>query len=387
MQTSTVYKDFCNFVRSLYPQTEIIPLHEPFLIGNEKKFVSDAIESSFVSSVGQYVDKFENQISKFTKCKYAIATVNGTSALHVSLQIVGAKKNTEVVTQSLTFAATCNAISYCGASPTFIDINLTSLGMCPVKLEEFFVSKCKRNKSGKLYNKETKREVVACLPVHTYGHPSDILNIKKICKRFNIPIIEDAAESIGSFYDKIHTGNFGVMGCLSFNGNKTITTGGGGMIITNNKKFAKKAKHITTTARKVNKWFIEHDQIGYNYRMPNINAAIGLGQIQKIRKLIAQKRKLARKYILWGKKYDISFFQERDLARSNYWLNTIIAKDKDDRDKLLEVTNKNNILTRPAWTPMHLMRIYKNSYECDLSNTEWIFDRLVNVPSSVTGLK
>lgn len=383
MQKSIIFDDFILLVKNLFPNKNMIPLHEPLFIGLEKKYLVDCLNSTFVSSIGSYVSEFENSIKKYTGSKYAVATVNGTSALHIALKVCGVSKGTEVLTQSLTFVATCNAISYCGAKPVFIDVNKHNLSMCPISLENFLLKNTEIDKYGRCINKVTKNIISACLPVHTYGLVADVKEINRICNLYHVNLVEDAAESLGSFKDGVHTGNDGKMSAISFNGNKILTTGGGGMILTNDSKLADQARHLTTTARIKNTSNIEHSDIGYNYRMPNINAALGLGQVTNLHQFVKSKRLLAKKYQLWGNKNSIEFLTEAKGTKSNYWLNTIMLKDNEERDYFLDLSNRNNINSRPAWTPMHMQDIYKDCFYENLENTEWSFQRVVNVPSSV----
>ena len=383
MQKYTIYKKFIELIREIYSSKDFIPSHEPIFVGNEKKYLIDVIDSSYVSSSGKYIENFEKKIRDFTKSKYAIATVNGTSALHASLKVLGVEENTEVITQSFTFIATCNAIDYCGAHPVFLDISRETLSLSAEALGNFLDYNCFVDDDGNCINKSTKRKISACMPMHSFGFPAEITKIKKLCNMYNIPLIEDAAESLGSFYQSKHTGNFGDIASLSFNGNKIITTGGGGMIITNNKKLFNKAKHIISTSRKKHKWMIEHDDIGYNYRMPNINAALGLAQIENINQYLNIKREIAGIYIDWGLKNDCRFFEEPINSSSNYWLNTMITESAIERDRFLRFTNSQNINTRTAWTPMHKLKMYEKCQKFNLKNTDWAFERIVNVPSSV----
>tara|TARA_A100001015_G_scaffold315080_1_gene426032 strand:- start:937 stop:2097 length:1161 start_codon:yes stop_codon:yes gene_type:complete len=372
-----------NLIRSIYKNKKFIPLHEPRFIGNEKKYLNECVNSTFVSSVGKFVEKFEKKITKYTGAKYAIATVNGTSALHISLKLAGVKKNTEVITQPLTFVATCNAISYCNAEPIFIDVDKNTMGLSPLALENFL----KRHtfiKNKKCYNKKTKKVIKACVPMHSYGHPCLIDKIKKICDKNFIFLIEDAAESLGSRYKNKHAGTFGELGIISFNGNKIITAGGGGCIITNNVDLAIKAKHLTTTAKINHKWDFKHDEVGYNYRMPNINAALLIAQLEKLDEFIINKRNLANKYKQFFKNTNYIFFKEPKYCKSNYWLNSIIFKNKILRNQFLEQTNANNVMTRPVWILMNKLPMFKNAQSDNLINSKWLEDRVVNIPSSVT---
>ncbi len=377
-----MYEEVINFIRELYKTDGFIPLHAPVFRGNEEKYVLDAIRSTFVSSVGVYVRKFEEKIAEYTGAKHAIATVNGTSALHVALLLSGVSPGDEVITQPLTFVATCNAIKYCGAEPVFVDVSLKTLGMCPDSLESF-LNEFADLRGEYAYNKRTGRRIKACVPVHVFGHPVEIDKIIEICKRYNIDVIEDSAESLGSFYKNKHTGTFGKFGILSFNGNKIITTGGGGMILTNDEELAKKAKHITTTAKVPHTYEYFHDEVGYNYRMPNINAALGVAQLEQLENFLKIKMKIAQEYKIFFDKKGINFFTEPKDCRSNYWLNAIILESKKQRDEFLEITNKNSIQTRPVWTLMYKLPMYKNYFKVDTPNAEYIEERLVNIPSGV----
>ena len=375
--------DFVNFVRDLYGTRDFIPLHAPKFCGNEKKYLLETIDSTFVSSVGKFVDEFESRVSEYVGSKYAIATVNGSAALHISLKLSGVEENTEVITQSLTFVATCNAIRYCGARPILLDVNKKTLGLCPKSLEDFLEEHCELRNDGFCWNKSSNRRIVACVPMHTFGFPVQLDEIKLICDRYNIILVEDAAESLGSLYKGCHTGNIGKLSILSFNGNKILTTGGGGMILTNDSELAIHAKHITTTARLSNSLTFEHDEIGYNYRLPNLNAALGVAQMEMLESYLDNKRSTARKYQDWGNHHGMHFVKEPKDTRSNYWLNVAVTEDQKQRDYMIEFTNKNNIMTRPVWTPMHKLAINNDSQKKSMKNTEWLFDRLVNVPSSV----
>jgi aminotransferase in exopolysaccharide biosynthesis len=372
-----------NFIKSIYDKNKFIPLHEPKFIGNEKKYLSECIDSTFVSSVGKFVDEFEEKIAKYTGAKYAVATTNGTLALHISLILAGVDKDSEVITQPLTFVATCNAISYCSSKPIFIDVDRDTMGLSPSALKSFL----KNNttvKNKQCINKKTNKIIKACVPMHSYGHPCRIDEIKEICNEYCIFLIEDAAESIGSSYKNRHTGTFGRLGVISFNGNKIITAGGGGCILTNNKVLAKKAKHLTTTAKVPHKWDFNHDMVGYNYRMPNLNAALLVAQLEKLNDFIANKRKLANKYEVFFESTDYNFFKESKDSKSNYWLNSIILKNRIHRDKFLKETNSKGVMTRPIWKLMHKLQMFKDAQCDDLKNSKWLEERVVNIPSSVT---
>ncbi len=376
---------FISHVREIYSTDDFIPLHEPKFIGNEKKYIADTIDTTFVSTAGEYVEEFEKRITEFVMTKSAIATVNGTSALHIALLISDVAPGDLVITQSFTFVATCNAIKYCGADPVFVDIDDSTLGLCPSELEEYFNENTEFKEEACIH-KGSGRRIKACVPMHTFGNPANIKEIKRICKLFNVQLIEDSAESLGSTSHGQHTGTFGELGILSFNGNKIITTSGGGMILTNSEELASKAKHITTTAKEPHRWEYMHNMVGYNFRMPNLNAALGCAQIENLLYFIKNKRKLADIYSSWCNENDICFFQESEPSKSNYWLNALIFKDNEERQGFLEVTNNNGIMTRPPWIPMHQLDMYNNCYSGPLNNTERLSERLVNIPSSVTNL-
>ncbi len=372
-----------NFIKNIYRNKKFIPLHEPRFLGNEKTYVNECIETTFVSTVGKFVSAFEEKIAKYTGSKFAIATNNGTSALHVSLILAGLDRDSEVITQPLTFVATCNAISYCNANPIFIDVDRDTMGLSPSSLR-IFLEKNTTIKNNQCINNKTKKVIKVCLPMHTYGHPCRIEEIKKICEEYHIFLIEDAAESIGSLYKNKHTGTFGQLGTMSFNGNKIITAGGGGCIITDNEVLANKAKHLTTTAKVYHEWEFNHDILGFNYRMPNLNAALLVAQLEKINDFIKNKRSLADKYKAFFESVNYNFFKEPEDSKSNYWLNCLILKDKIQRDQFLQETNANGIMTRPTWTLMNKLPMYREAECYDLKNSEWLEDRIVNIPSSVT---
>jgi perosamine synthetase len=378
-----MFKDFVNFVQELYGTTDFIPLHAPSFQGNEKKNLLETIDSTFVSSVGEFVKSFECKVEEYTGAKHAISTVNGTAALHIALKLAGVKSNTEVITQSLTFVASCNAIRYCGARPLFVDVDKYTLGLSANSLEEFLQYNSEVRDDGCCWNKISNNKISACLPMHTFGLPVDLDRIKNICDQYRIPLVEDAAESLGSFYKDNHTGIVGRTAAISFNGNKIITTGGGGMILTNDSELAKRAKHITTTAKIPHQWEFVHDEVGYNYRLPNLNAALGVAQMEMLPKFLENKRKIANQYQMWGRNHGMEFITESANTCSNYWLNTALMQDKKHRDKMLEITNSNKVMTRPVWTPMHCLKINEDCEKYEMGNTEWLSERLINVPSSV----
>ena len=375
-------KELVSFVRNQYGTKDFIPLHAPRFEGKEKEYLLDTIDSTFVSTVGAYVTKFEEKVAQYTGSKYAVATVNGTSALHVGLLVAGVQRDDEVITQSLTFVATCNAIRYCGAEPVFVDVERETLGMSPDSILDF-LDRFAEMRDGLCWNKQTNRVIRACVPMHNFGHPVRIHDIQKICQNYNIQLVEDAAESLGSFYEKIHTGRFGSLAAISFNGNKIITTGGGGMVITDDQVIYKRVKHITTTAKVDHPWLFMHDDLGFNYRLPNLNAALGCAQMELLSNYLERKRALAERYANWFSDKGYEFILEPEKTKANYWINAFLVNDRKERDKLLKYTNNNKVMTRPAWTPMHTLKMFKDNLKVDLSNTEWLESRLVNIPSSV----
>lgn len=444
-----VFQPVIDFIRSLYPDRETIPLHEPYFGGNEKKYLIDCIDSTYVSSVGKYVDRFEEMICEFTGAKYAVATVNGTAALHAALLMAGVQRNDLVITQPLTFIATCNAIAYCGAEPVFIDIDRHTLGLSAGALENwladnvvlaefdgtlqcFYLPQMGTNEGARIFTnvnsqgsegervgRQTKgaepitkpvnqnkpsqpssesfvricdpsfvnisglKRISACVPMHTFGHPCEIDRIVEICGRYHIPVVEDSAESIGSYYKGRHTGTSGLLGILSFNGNKTITTGGGGMILTNEDDLGRLAKHLTTTAKVLHAWEFLHDMTGFNYRLPNVNAALGCAQMEMLPQILSRKREIAQRYHTFFDKYsEMTLISEPDHAISNYWLNAILLPNSELRDGFLEESKRSGIMSRPAWTLMNKLNMYSSCLAGELPRAMDIASRLVNLPSS-----
>lgn len=376
-------QDIVDFIQKTFDTKEFIPLHEPRFIGNEKEYLNDCIDSTFVSSVGKYVDKFEEEFAKKVGSKFAIATVNGTSALHISLLLADVKAEDEVLTQPLTFIATCNAITYIGAKPVFVDVDLDTMGLSPKSLDEFLKANCEIVDE-KCRNKTTGKTIKACVPMHTFGHACKIEDIKNICDEWHIALVEDSAESLGSYYKEKHTGTFGKLGAFSFNGNKIITSGGGGVIVTDDEDLAKQAKHLTTTAKIPHKWEYVHDEIGFNYRMPNLNAALLVAQLEQLDIFIENKRELALKYEEFFKSDDeIDFMKEPIGSKSNYWLQAVIVKSVENRDTFLEFTNKNGIMTRPVWKLMNELDMFKDCQSSDLTNSKYLEERVINITSSV----
>jgi len=378
----TELKQLVSFIQQHYQITEFLPLHEPRFDQREKDLVMDCIDSTFVSSVGKYVDEFEKRLAAFTGAKYAIATVNGTSALHIALLLAGVERETEVITQALSFIATCNVISYCGAEPVFVDVDKQTLGLSAESFQAF-LNKYAEIKDQQCFNKQTNKRIAACVPMHTFGHPCEIDKNQAICEQWHIPLVEDAAESLGSYYKNQHTGTFGKLAAISFNGNKIVTAGGGGVILTNDEQLAKKAKYITTTAKVPHKWEFNHDQIGYNYRMPNLNAALLCAQLDKLEGFIENKRETAESYQAWCQQNNITFITEPTNAKSNYWLNALLLADKTEQQMFLEYANAQGVMTRPVWTLLNQLPMFKHCFTMPQTNAQWLADRLVNIPSSV----
>ncbi len=377
-----MYNNLIEFIREWYQSKDFIPLHEPRFKKIDKKYVLDAIDSTFVSSVGEYVNRFEKQLASYLGVKYAVVTVNGTAALQVALRLAGVEPCDEVITQPLTFVATVNAIAHNNAAPVFVDVNKNTLGLCPDALGKF-LGRNAQKRGAKTYNKNTGQKISAIVPMHTFGHPCQMDQIMELANHWDIPVVEDAAEALGSRIANKQCGTFGELGILSFNGNKTITSGGGGAIITNDRDIAMRAKHLTTTAKIDHPWEFMHDEIGYNYRMPNLNAALACAQLEQLDNILNDKRKLAIAYnhffkqISWGQ-----FINEPYECTSNYWLNAVIVSDKKRRDDLLEKTNESGIMTRPVWRLMPDLHMYKDCQKGNLKNARWLADRIVNLPSS-----
>jgi perosamine synthetase len=378
-----MYSNFVKFVQELYNTKEFIPLHEPRFLGNEKKYLNDCIDSTFVSSVGKYVEIFEKEFAKKIGSKYAVATVNGTSALHIALILANVTSSDEVITQPLTFIATCNAISYIGAKPIFVDVDLDTMGLSPELLELFLTDNCVVV-DDQCINKTTNKIIKACVPMHTFGLPCRIDELQQICEKWHISLVEDAAESLGSYYKDKHTGTFGRLGIFSFNGNKIVTSGGGGAIVTDDAALAKRAKHLTTTAKIPHKWDHVHDEIGYNYRMPNLNAALLVAQLEQLDMFVEQKRDLALAYENFFDSYEgIDFITEMKNSKSNYWLQAIILKESDKRETFLQYTNSNGVMTRPIWKLMSELDMFKDCQSTELKNAKYLQERVVNISSSV----
>ncbi len=366
----------------MYQKPEgFIPLHAPQFGGNEKKYLEKTIDSTFVSSVGPFVDRFEQMIQEYTGAKYAIAVVNGTAALHMGLMLAGTERGDLVITQALSFIATCNAISYIGAEPCFVDVDPKNLGLSVDALKQFLQKV--EIKNGKAIHLPSGKKIAACVPMHTFGLPTEIDKIVALCSEYGIPVVEDAAESLGSIYKEKHTGTFGKIGTYSFNGNKTITCGGGGIIVTNDSAIGKMAKHLTTQSKVPHRWEFVHDHIGYNYRCPNLNAALACAQMEQLEGFIENKRETAHHYEEFFAESNIGFVSEPKESRSNYWLNAVLLSSAAERDHFLQETNDNEVMTRPVWELMQRLPMFRDCIHDDLTNSIDIASRLVNIPSSV----
>ncbi len=378
---NTQWLEFADNVKQFYGK-EFVPLHEPTFNDKEVEYVTDCVKTGWVSSVGAYVNRFEEDLAKFVGVKRAVAVVNGTAALHIALKVAGVKAEDEVLMPSLTFIATANAVSYLGAVPHFIDVSLNTLGVDADKLQ-IYLEKIGKLQNNQLYNRETGRRISALVPMHTFGHAVDVEGLLKVCEMYNLTLVEDAAESLGSYYKGKHTGGFGKVSALSFNGNKIMTTGGGGAIVTNDDAIADYAKHLTTTAKVPHRWAYEHDEIGFNYRMPNLNAALGCAQLEKMPMFTQQKRELTKQYEQWVVNLDgVHLFKEPANTRSNYWLQTILLDEQFNRDEVLGFLNEQGVMSRPIWTPMHHLAIYQNCPKSDLSVTEQLNRSVINIPST-----
>ena len=377
------YSKLISFIKGVYGTSDFVPLSVPKFIGNEKKYLEECVDTTFVSSVGKFVDRFEEMVAEYTGAKKAVVCVSGTNALHMAMMLVGVERDDEVLTQALTFIATCNAISYIGAHPVFIDVDRDTMGLSPNSVKAWLEANAEI-KNGVCYNKSTGRRIKCCVPMHTFGHPVHIDELVAVCEEWYIELVEDAAESIGSFYKGRHTGTFGKVGAISFNGNKTITTGGGGMLLFMDEELGSLAKHLTTQAKIPHRWEFRHDHIAYNYRMPNINAALGCAQMEYLEEFVLNKRETAAKYAEFFKDVEnVDLFMEPADCRANYWLNAVILKDKEAQLDFLQQTNDNGVMTRPIWELMSRLSMFENSQNDGLENTDWFADRVVNIPSSV----
>lgn len=377
-----MYQQLIEFIRDHYQTTAFIPLHAPIFNGQERNYVLETIDSTFVSSVGAFVDRFEQEVAAYTNSPKAVATVNGTAALHIALKFAGVENNDLVITQPLTFVATCNAIAYCCAEPVFVDVDRHTLSLSPQAMLAWLEEYAVIDDQGNCRHRDSQRIIRACLPMHTFGHPADIEGIIQVCEKWHIALVEDAAESLGSLYKGKHTGTFGLLGTLSFNGNKIITTGGGGMILTN-ETLGQRAKHITTTAKQPHPYEFVHDELGYNYRLPNLNAALGCAQLEQLEAFVAEKRALAQAYADLLAHSSLQFVVEPEHCRSNYWLNAVICENQQQRDELLKVTNEAGVMSRPIWQLMNQLPMYCHALKGEIPNAEWLAQRVVNLPSSI----
>ncbi|MBE8557307.1 MULTISPECIES: LegC family aminotransferase [Vibrio] len=374
------------FVRDTYRTDEFIPLHAPTFNGNEKAYVMETIDSTFVSSVGKFVDDFERKIEAYTGTAKAVATVNGTAALHAALYMADVQRGDLVITQALTFVATCNALYHMGAEPIFVDVSPVSLGLCPKAVDAFLSEHAEITEAGCIH-RQTGKRIKAVVPMHTFGHPVELDELVAVCLKWNLVLVEDAAESLGSFYKGKHTGTVGDVSAVSFNGNKIITTGGGGMVLCKTEELGARTKHVTTTAKVPHPYEFFHDEPGFNYRMPNLNAALGCAQMEVIEQYLKQKRQLAKCYENLFSGTDFQFVTEPDYAESNYWLNAIICPDKKSREEILAGTNSAGVMTRPIWQLMHRLPMFENAMRGDLTYSEFIEAHLINLPSTPVEIK
>lgn len=380
-----IARDIVDRLRSMLPAGRPLALHEPLFGGNEWRYVKECIDTGWVSSVGSYVDRFERDLARYTGARAAVATVNGTAALHIALNMAGVEAGDEVLVPALTFVATANAVSHCGAHPHFVEVSEKSLGLDPHRLRSHLEALCERGERGCL-NRETGRRIAAVVPMHTFGHPVEMTPLMALCEEYGIAMVEDAAESLGSLYNGLHTGTFGKVGALSFNGNKIITSGAGGALLSNDEALARRAKHLTTTAKLPHAWEFVHDEVAYNYRLPNLNAALGVAQLERIEEFVARKRRLAAAYQeLFADLPGVIPFHEPEGARSNYWLNCLLLDraDGEMRDAVLRATHEEGLLTRPAWRLMHRLPIYGHCPRMELPVAEDLEARIVCLPSSV----
>jgi len=379
-----LHEQIIKFIQNQFNTKGIVPLHEPYFNGNEKEYLLDCIDSTYVSSVGPYVDKFELMMALKSQTSKAIAVVNGTAGIQVALKLSGVSYGDEVITQALTFIATANAISYLGASPIFLDVDVDTMGLSPIAVSEFLENHGEL-RNGVCFNKKTNNKIAACLPMHTFGFPVHIEKLIEICDRWNIPIVEDAAESLGSEYNGKSTGSFGKFGVFSFNGNKIVTCGGGGAIVTNDTKLGISAKHLTTTAKVSHPFEYIHDEIGYNFRMPNLNAALACAQLEQLDSFLDNKRILALEYKSFFDAMGIHFRTELPNTKANYWLMCVELENRRDRDSFLKETNDNKVMTRPIWQLLFKLPMYEGCHRDAQKNAKYLEDRIVNIPSSVRG--
>jgi aminotransferase in exopolysaccharide biosynthesis len=377
-----MFSEVIGFIKDKFGTNDFIPLHAPVFSGNERAYLMDTIDSTFVSSVGAYVEQAEKMITEISQTRSAVAVVNGTSGLQIAMQLAGVSRGDEVLTQALTFVATANAINYIGAEPVFLDVDLDTMGLSAKAVAEYLEEFCEKRDEG-TYNKVTQRKISAVVPMHTFGFPVHLDALMSICTEWNIPLVEDAAESLGSYYKGTHTGSFGQLGVFSFNGNKIVTCGGGGMIVTKLEELGKLGKHLTTTAKVPHPYEYVHDQLGYNYRMPNLNAALVCAQLEQLRTFLANKRILANDYAIFFDKLGIKFRKELEDTQANYWLMCVELENIEERNAFLKATNDAKTMTRPIWQLMYRLPMYKHCYRDSQKNAEYLEERIVNIPSSV----
>jgi aminotransferase in exopolysaccharide biosynthesis len=376
------YQETIKFIQDKFNTKDFIPLHAPVFKGNERKYVMDTLDSTFVSSVGAYVDLAENMMTEISQTQKAVAVVNGTAGLQIALQLAGVNRGDEVITQALTFVATANAIFHNGAEPVFLDVDYETMGLSPKAVSDFLDEFAEKRESG-TYNRRTGKRISACVPMHTFGFPMHLDELLNVCKGWNIPIVEDAAESLGSYYKRQHTGSFGQFGVFSFNGNKIVTSGGGGMIVTNDEGLGNLGKHLTTTAKVPHPYEFYHDHIGYNFRMPNLNAALICAQLEQLEVFLANKRQLANDYAGFFETQGITFRKELENTRANYWLMCVELEDLEERNAFLKTTNEAKTMTRPIWQLMYRLPMYQHCFRDGQKNAEDLENRIVNIPSAV----
>ena len=379
-----MFESLVEFIRDTYRTSEFIPLHAPTFAGREREYVNETLDSTFVSSVGGFVDRFEKDIQQFTGTARAVATVNGTAALHTALYMAGVKNGDLVITQALTFVATCNALFHMGVKPVFLDVSRNSLGLCPLATQTWLEANAELNSHGQCHHKASGTRISAVVPMHTFGHPIELDEMIAVCNKWNLPIVEDAAESLGSLYKGEHAGTLGDFGALSFNGNKIITTGSGGMVLCRSEEDGERTKHVTTTAKVEHPYEFYHDEPGFNYRLSNLNAALGCAQMESLPLFLQQKRTLAHHYAAYFADNPLQFVDQPEYAESNFWLNAVICPDSDMRERLLQETNANGVMTRPIWKLMHRLPMFADALRDDLEISEWVEAHLVNLPSSPT---
>ena len=376
------FKESIQFIQEKFKSKDFIPLHAPVFKGNERKYVTDTLDSTFVSSVGVFVDLSEKMMTEISQTTKAVAVVNGTSGLQIAMQLAGVQRGDEVLTQALTFVATANAINYTGAEAVFLDVDYDTMGLSAIAVAEFLQEFGEKRENG-TFNKETGRKIAACVPMHTFGFPVHLDALMTICSEWNIPIVEDAAESLGSYYRGKHTGSFGQLGVFSFNGNKIVTCGGGGMVVTQNEDLGKLGKHLTTTAKVPHPYEYVHDQVGYNFRMPNLNAALVCAQLEQLDTFLANKRALAQEYAAFFAGQNIKFRTELEDTKANYWLMCVEFENVEERNVFLKTTNEAKTMTRPIWQLMYRLPMYQHCYRDVQKNAEFLEARIVNIPSSV----